>query len=271
MANPFDWTSLIDPAAALGSKVLGDAVAPSPDLQRAQLDKQAQQFNQQAALYKLGQQQQTRGAALPGMYQTLGYTPEQAAAMTKTYTSTPLPQAPNGSTSTGGSGVGSTVGKAALGAGMSVAPAVIGALAKTGASSIPAATGAFAPTIAGHSMLGAIGGLATNPITIAGAAALAGGLLWKKSQVHPTADKWVQGEQNPFDQTMSNIDKQAQAGQIAPEQAKATKQQNAQNYLAELQAFSQKGAHENAVARQAAQTFRQYYGDPAQYGVQLGF
>ena len=119
--------------------------------------------------------------------------------------------------------------------------------------------------------MGTLGALATNPITWAAAGALGAGLLWKKSQAHPTADQWVHGEQNPFDQTMSNIDTQVQNGSMTPDEAKQLKTKNAQTYLSELQQFSTKGGHEAIVAKQAADTFRQYYGDPAQYGIKLSF
>ncbi len=77
----------------------------------------------------------------------------------------------------------------------------------------------------------------------------------------------MQGEQNPFDESMRKIDQQG----LPPEQAQQLKQQNAQNYLSELMQFAQRGGKEAEVARNAMRTFRQWYGDPSQYGVQVPF
>lgn len=140
-----------------------------------------------------------------------------------------------------------------------------GLLGGSGAAAAGVPTGAAA----GGGLLSTIGGLATNPITLAAAGALGAGLIWKKSQAHPTADKWVQSQQNPFDQTMANVDRSVQSGQINPQQAQQIKQSNATEYLNHLREFAAKGGKERTVAQQALATFRQYYGDPSQYGVQV--
>ena len=165
-----------------------------------------------------------------------------------------------------GPGLGSKIGGAALSAGAGMLPSI---LAAGGSKAAPAIAGGFLPTFGatGGGLGATMAGLATNPFTIAGAGALGAGLLWRNSQAHHKADDWVQGNQNPFDQSMAQIDK---AG-MSPEEAQRMKQQNAQSYLNELMQFAQKGGREAEVARNAARTFRQYYGDPMQYGVQLPF
>ncbi len=238
----FDWTSLIKPAVSLGSAAIGNAVAPPPSLMEAQTQKQQAGFNEQVTANKLANQQQVRQNVLPGMYQTLGMPAPDAAVKGAAYgTAGPKPIA-MGSTGGGSNtpSVAGTIGKTALG----LAPAAL--------SAIPGA---------GWGLLG----LATSPAGIAVGAGLAGAYLWKKSQAHPTANTWVQGEQNPFDQKMAGVDQAVKAGQMTPEQAATTKKQNAQTYLSELNAFSGKGGKEKLVADQAMQTFRQYYGDPSQY------
>lgn len=267
----FDWKSLIDPAASLGGKVLGDKLAPSPDLMLAQNQQRQNEFNNQQSLAKMAQANQIRQMMLPGMAARLGLDPAKAQQYGAGLQGAPQ----QGGYQSAGLGTGTgqmsqpsklaSAGKTALGLGASLAPSIIGAIGKGAGAAVPAIG---ATTVGGGAGLGsAIAGLATNPFTIAGAGALTAGLLWKKSQAHPTADKWVQGEQNPFDASMANIDK---AG-LSPDQAKQAKQENAQRYLSELQAFAQKGGKEATVAKQAADTFRQWYGDPMQYGVRLMF
>lgn len=282
----FDWTSLINPAAALGAKALGDKIAPGADLQSVQNNQQQNQFNNQMALQRLGQSTQIRKSMMPGMYTALGFAPEEGQRMAASY-GTQTPTTPGGLTGGGGSytpgsaqqqpGGGSTLGtlgKVGLGA-LSI-PGAAGALGGLigglgGTSAVSAGAGGLGATLttAPHGLLGAIGGLgATGAATLGiGAAAGIGAILWRKSQAHPEANQWVQGEQNPFDKSMAAIDQQG----LPPDQAQAAKQQNAQRYLTELQKFASQGGDKLQVARQAAATFRQWYGDPSKYGIQLGF
>lgn len=272
----FDWSSLINPAVSLGSKVLGDKLAPSTEQQsvnnsKASLAEQQRQFNiqNQMAQQKMAQSNQIRGSIMPGMYTNLGFSPQQGSQMRDQYMRASAPQStpggssygytPGAANAPGTPGLGSKIGKTAAGIGLSLAPGLIkGALTKGAVSSVTAGSPGALSTIAG---------LATNPITIAGAGALAAGILWRKSQAHPEANTWVQGEQNPFDKSMAAIDQQ----KLSPEEAQHAKQQNAQNYLGELQKFASQGGDKLQVAKQAAATFRQWYGDPMQYGVQLPF
>lgn len=270
----FDWSSLINPAVSLGSKVLGDKLAPSTEQQsvnnsKAGLAEQQRQFNiqNQMAQQKTAQSNQIRGSIMPGMYTNLGFSPQQGSQMRDQYMRTAAPQstpggssygyAPGAANAPGTPGLGSKIGKTAAGIGLGMAPSIIsGAMAGIGPGT---ATG----------IAGAIGGIgAAGAATLGiGAAAGLGALLWRKSQAHPEANTWVQGEQNPFDKSMAAIDQQ----KLSPEEAQHAKQQNAQNYLGELQKFASQGGDKLQVAKQAAATFRQWYGDPMQYGVQLPF
>jgi hypothetical protein len=290
--TPFTWSSLIPQAVSLGAKVIGDKLAPNPALMSAQtgqqnLAEQQRQFNiqQQLSQQKLGQANAIRQSTMPALYTNLGMSADKARAMAAQYGSqfgstqaapgaqpsaysfTPGTQAQPQQTQSSGPGLGSTIAKSAASVGLGLAPALIGhALGLGGTAAAGAGTaGAGAATAGG---LGStIAGLATNPFTIAGAGALAAGLIWKKSQVHPAANTWVQGEQNPFDQSWQKIE---QSG-LPPDQQQQLKAQNAKAYLTDLAAFAQQGSHEAIVARQAADTFRKYYGDPTQFGVQLPF
>lgn len=179
--------SLINPAVGIGASIGGQLLSNALD-PNVKLNRQQQQFQQQLQLYGLKRQNLNRGAVLPGMYANLGYSPEEAASMTKAYTSVPLP----------------------------------GATVNNG----------------------------------------------KAKQI---ANGWVQSMQNPFDAAMSGIDKQTQAGELTPEEAAAQRASKAKEYLTNLQNFSTQGGHEGTVAAQALDTFRKYYGDPAQFGVDLGY
>lgn len=231
--------------------MLGEAIAPDAQTQAAQTNQGNAAFNQQLQAAKFNNQQNMRQAVLPGMLQTLGYSPSTAQSMTGNL------KAPTVSPVTSSNvlgGTGSTAGNAALGAGLSFGvPALKAALSGGG----------------GSGLLSSLGALATNPFTIGAAALGVGALLWKKSQVHPVADEWVQGEQNPFDKSMANIDNQVKSGALSASQAQQLKTQNAQNYLSELQKFASEGSKNSIVAKQAMQTFRQWYGDPTQYGVNV--
>ncbi len=308
MASPFDWSTLLNNTVApMGGKILGDQIAPDPSLINAQQNGQNGQVTNALNVAKFNKSSKAQALALPGMLKTLGYSPESADAAGASF-GAPVTPGQNGFPTLGAPGA--SAGKTAAGAAMSfgapivsgllkkAAPAVAGlgaapsmagiasgitasavpdigagieaagGLGAAGAGEAAAAAGGAA---GGAGIMGTLGALATNPLTWAAAGAIGAGLLWKKSQAHPTADQWVQGEQNPFDKTMSNIDTQVQGGSMTPDEAKQLKAKNAQTYLSELQQFSTQGGHQAVVAKQAADTFRQYYGDPAQYGIKLSF
>lgn len=293
--------------------MLGEALAPSPQLMGAQTTQQNSAFNDAMSLANYNKQTLGQSLAMPGELRTLGYSPSNADSIAASF-GKPIVAGQNGfpSLPSAGGGLGNTA-KTAIGAGLSFGvPLATNALKGLGAAA-PAAASAAAPSMAsiasgidaaavpdigaatgvgaagaadagaaaadagaaagagagGAGIMGTLGALATNPLTWAAAGALGAGLLWKQSQVHPTADTWVQGEQNPFDKTWANISDQINQGSLTPQEGKQMQQQNAQQYLTALQQFSQKGSKEAIVAKQALATFRQYYGDPAQYGISI--
>lgn len=262
--TPYNWKDLLTPAIGLGVKAIGDKLAPSTDQQAVQNQAGQNRFTDQLALARRADSNRIRQSMMPGMYTTLGFTPEQGQKMASDYGVSAAAnnaniQVPgNGSGGGGGGGgapgLGATIGKAAVG----FAPAAIGGIAH-----LLAGGGAAA----GAGATGGLSALAATGIGAAVAAPIIAGLIWKKSQAHPTADKWTQGEQGPFDKAWAATDKSG----LPPDQVQAAHQQSAQNYLNELQNFAQQGGKNLTVAKQAAATFRQYYGDPMKYGVQLPF
>lgn len=130
-----------------------------------------------------------------------------------------------------------------------------------------AATEAGATTAAGGGLGSSLAALATNPVTWAVAGAIAAAIIWKKSQVHPTADTFVQGYQNPFGQHLGSVvdefDKAFAGGQMTKEQAQTAYEQTASlidQFKADTNAFAQKGSKENTVAHQAVQTMATNFG-----------
>lgn len=232
----FDWSSLITPAMNLGMRAIGDKIAPSADLQsvqnsnansQAQLAESQRQFNAQhgMAQQKMAQSNQIRQSMMPGMYTTLGFSPEQGRQMAQQYAAraaAPSPvlgggygggqqlgtYAPSNSMQPGRPGLGAQIGKGALGIGMGLAPGLIqGALAGVGPGS---ATG----------MAGALGGLgATGAATLGIGAAVGGAALLAKKligQGRKQADKLTGpgGMQHNFNEGLREIVAAQQAGQI---------------------------------------------------------
>lgn len=129
------------------------------------------------------------------------------------------------------------------------------------------ASGAASGGAAGGGLGSTIAGLATNPITIGVAAAIAGVTALLKSQAHHEATSWVKGFQNPFDQQMAELQRQYQAaknsGRLSPEQSaqiRSAAQEAANAYQAKLAEFELGGSDERTVARQAKATADKYYG-----------
>lgn len=146
-----------------------------------------------------------------------------------------------------------------------VTPAAMGA-GTYGLSALPGAT--TAGSVAGSG--GLAGTLAAAaPFAIAGGALVGGALLWRKSQAHHEANQWVQGFQNPFDSEMAGIDRAVSAGQVAPEQATAAKQDKLVDYIAAAMNFARKGSDQAKVIGQAMRTlFEQYKVNPREFGYQ---
>jgi len=192
LSNPFSTVGMLGgPVGAVAGQLGGQLLSsllPNPAMRLAQ---QGQAFQQNMAVNSLQRQNANRAAVLPGMYETLGYSPTEAKAKATTYANIPVPGATTG-----------TTGKA-----------------------------------------------------------------------KDVANSWVKGTQNPFDANMSSIDKQVQAGAMTGEDAAAKKTQLVTSYLTQLGSLAKQGGHAPTVAQQAVETFRKYYGDPRQYGVdttQLG-
>lgn len=144
-----------------------------------------------------------------------------------------------------------------------VGQAGLEALPAVGAEAAPAA----APATGFLSQLAPIAHFFTNPYTIAIGAALAGALIWKNSQVHPTANTFVQKFQNPFGQKLSSVvnafDQALASGNFSKADAQAAYQQTAQliqDFQKDTADFAKKGSKEAIVARQAAQTMASWAG-----------
>lgn len=133
----------------------------------------------------------------------------------------------------------------------------------TAAAGTAAAAGGAAPLTgyAGGGLItshGAVIGALTNPITIGVAAAVLGAIAWKKSQVHPSADKFVQSYQKPFEHHLFNIvdefDRSYATGKMDRTTAQAMRD-NTANYIAsfdqDIAQYRTKGGHEKIVADQA--------------------
>lgn len=265
--SPFDWKSLITPAAALGAKALGDAIVPDASVQNARTNAQTAQVRNDIAKQRMANANEVRSIAMPGMMTQLGYSPQAGKQLAGGYSlgaSNPTPDFSG--VSTNGSTGGSKAGRVALGAGLTAAPFVPGIIGHAA----NAATGATATGLGGLGHVGSMLGAAA-PVLLPAAAVLAGALIWKHTQAHPIADKWVQGAQNPFDANWQKIQSAAQSGQISPQQAQQSEHLSAQNYLNALKDFASQGNRNMEVAKNAAATFRKSYGDPSQYGVQLPF
>lgn len=161
---------------------------------------------------------------------------------------------------------------AALGPGVGSGISLTDAAAELAPQITTGAVGGTAPVAgAPYAGAGAVG-------TIAGFAGLGamGALAWKATQSHQTADTWVQGAQNPFDDKMEGINQAVTSGQISQNDATIIKTQSIHNYLKSLHDFASESDspaginfHRLAVALQALETFTQRYGDPASWGVTI--
>lgn len=119
---------------------------------------------------------------------------------------------------------------------------------------------------------GAVTGFLTNPITIGVGAALAAGLIWRKSQAHHEANQFVQGFQNPFvnaqrtgilNKVVDGFNQAADSGQLTREQALQIRAQVldlVNHFEQQRQQFGAKGSDQRKVAEQAKSTMTQYYG-----------
>ena len=149
------------------------------------------------------------------------------------------------------------------------AAAGAGEAAAAGAGEAGAAAGAGASS----GVLSSIGAFMTNPITIGvGAALLAGYAIIKALQVHPTADQFVQGTQNPFvnaqgtgalNKVVDGFDSALKSGQLSQSDATALRTQTAnliQQFQAAGQQFASQGSKQATVWKQAQQTMATDFG-----------
>ena len=153
------------------------------------------------------------------------------------------------------------------------AAAGAGEAAATGAGTAAGEASAAATTGASSGVLSSIGAFMTNPITIGvGAALLAGYAIIKALQVHPTADQFVQGTQNPFvnaqgtgalNKVVDGFDSALKSGQLSQSDATALRTQTAnliQQFQAAGQQFASQGSKQATVWKQAQQTMATDFG-----------
>lgn len=152
------------------------------------------------------------------------------------------------------SGLGLSGGAAAAAASTAGLGTTAGAVSGLGLGGGTAAGGGAAA--GGGGAMGAMGAFLTNPITIAAGLALGVGILWKKSQVHPTASKWVNSAQNDFDKQMAQVNEDAS---LDPANKAELQKAIVTDYLAGAMTFMGKGKENQTVIRQAMDTFRQWY------------
>lgn len=170
-------------------------------------------------------------------------------------------------------------------------PGITGGVAATAAPAfaMPAVaplgmTGALAaPEIAAPSLAAGAGGTGgglgasmgaflTNPVTIGIGVALAGALLWHKSQVHQTADTFVKNYQDKFandkgtgvlNRVVNEFDRALATGQLSKADAQAARDQTAEligQFTNNTDTFSTNGGKEKRVAEQSKQRMAQLFG-----------
>lgn len=145
-----------------------------------------------------------------------------------------------------------------------------GGAAAAGAGAGAAGAGGAAAAGGGAAGGGAgLAALATNPITIAAAAAIAGALIIKKfvGQGRKTANEFVQNVQNPFGSNLSNIvdtfDAAKKAGTLTLEQAQESKNALTElwsSFVSTANQFATQGDNEAKVVKQAFDSLSQYFG-----------
>lgn len=170
-----------------------------------------------------------------------------------------------GTLAAGGLSTGATA--TALGAAPSLAALGPEAVGPTAESFVAGTTG-----VGGGGISGALGALATNPITWAVGGAIAAALIWRSTQVHQTADTFVKGYQDQFandkgtghlNEVVDQFDKAYASGQMTKEQAQSAYEQTASlidKFKQDTNAFSQQGGKESIIAHQAAATMAKNFG-----------
>lgn len=234
------------------------------NLMQPQVDRGNAAGNELSRLMGLNVQQSP-----PVSLQSLGPTGGQAPSFTPNNVQNSGAQRPGA-----GPGVGSTL----MGLGMSAAPFLPGLFSGggAGAASVAAplvrmgahplgagvvggATTGGGAAAGGGGFMSTLGSLATNPFTLAGAGALAGGLLWKRSQAHPYANDIVKGRegaagQEDFDAFLSQVGQAVDSGQISVGQGIQAVEQGWQNYQNTNKQWAGGSGDRNLVTRQSLQT-----------------
>lgn len=145
----------------------------------------------------------------------------------------------------------------------------IGKLLGIGGGVGKAAGAAASGTTGGMGSLSSIGALASNPITIAAAGAIAAGLAIKHyvGLGRRTANEFVQGSQNPMDRNLSflvdSFDSAKKAGTLTLEGAKQTRDALStlwQSFLDSSSDFAKQGKTEAKVVNQAMDTYTKNFG-----------
>jgi hypothetical protein len=307
----FDWKSLITPAMNLGMQALGDKIAPGADLQsvqnsnantQANLAENQRQFNiqNQMAQQRMGQSNQIRQTMMPGMYTTLGFSPEQGQKMAADYAAraaTP-PPAPGGMQMPGnfgayqppqqqqGPGLGAKIGGAAINIGTSMIPGlltkILGGAAPAVAGAVGAGAGAGAGAAAGAAGAGAgagggatggiLGGLGATGVGAIAAGAIGAAILAKKliGQGRKQANKLTGegGLQYNFNEGLREIVAAQQAGQIDQAQRDDLVRQMYAQLQQDGARFAQGG---NNQAKVVDQMLRHYQTNPVTASSLRGF
>lgn len=119
----------------------------------------------------------------------------------------------------------------------------------------------------GSAQLAGIAHFLTNPYTVAVGAALAGALIWKNSQVHPTATKFVDDFQKPFGDHLGNVvdgfDTALATGKLDKTTAQGLYDQTKSfidGFTADTQKFAGEGGKQATVAKQAQDTMTKNFG-----------
>ena len=232
---PFDYGSLIGAGLGIGSAVL-----------QGQQANNANQLSQQNAqrLFDLAAQEQARKdsltrAFLPSVMFGMGSHNPVGSAQRAYPTTLPTSgsgqfQTPNPYQQQQSSGPG--IGSALLSAGATAAPLIAKGL---GAGASAAGTAAGTGTAAGGGFGSTMAGLMTNPFTIGGAAAAAGGAAWLKSQAHWEANDIVKNLQNPYHQNvLTPLSKAVETHQITPQQGLSELNRTWGEYMQQLEKFA---------------------------------
>ncbi len=248
----YDWTDLIDPGLRLGGSIIGNTINAGPA--KASVKENARQFD-----ITKQRSDQARQMLMPTLRTNLGYGaggPQMGMSSYQAY------GAPQGG---GGGGLGGALKKVAGvgGAAMSI-PGVAGLAAKGagalgglltgGGAATKIGLGGYSATGAGGGIGGALGALATNPITWAvGGGLLGAKLLSKIGAGRKQADKLTQpgGIQAQLNTQLAQLEQQ----HLPPEQFDAIATKLYDRAMQQGRQFAQKGKNQAKVVNQMAGSY----------------